>query len=76
MDVIIRRLDAANQADLNRCANAFIVDAELCLHAGDGRISYTVRPVTPYVKHYDPEVYGAQTYIAQIRQTGGEDSLI
>ncbi len=63
--IAIQPLTAANQADLNRCDNSFTVDAELCLHAADGRISYTVRPVTPYVKRYGPEVYDAQAYISQ-----------
>ncbi len=61
-DVIIQPLTAANQADLNRCDNAFTVEAELHLTAGDGRISYTAEPVTPYVKRYSPEVCDAQTY--------------
>ena len=39
-DIIIQPLTAANQADLNRCDNSFTVEAELCLHAEDGRISY------------------------------------
>jgi hypothetical protein len=56
-DIVIRQLTAANQADLNRCDNSFTVDAELCLAAEDGRISYTVRPVAPYVKRYGPEVF-------------------
>lgn len=60
--IAIQPLTAANQADLNRCENSFTVEAELCLHAENGRISYTVRPVTPYVKHYGPEVYDAQAY--------------
>ncbi len=56
MNLIIRPLSAANQADLNRCDNSFAVEAELCLSAEEGRIGYTVRPVTPYVKRYGPEI--------------------
>jgi streptothricin acetyltransferase len=62
---ILRPLTADNQADLNRCDNSFTVEAELYLHAKDGRISYTVRPVTPYVKRYGPDVYDAQAYIGR-----------
>jgi len=62
-DILIRRLTADNQADLNRCDNAFTVEAELCLHAEEGRISYTVRPVKPYVKRYSPEAGDPQIYI-------------
>ncbi|MCX6030012.1 MAG: GNAT family N-acetyltransferase [Chloroflexi bacterium] len=65
MSITIHQLTADNQADLNRCDNAFTVDAELCLHAEDGRISYTVRSVAPYVKRYGPEVYDPQAYIGQ-----------
>ena len=62
-DIIIQPLTAANQAGLNRCDNSFTVEAELCLHAEDGRISTTVRPVTPYVKRYGPEIHDPRTYI-------------
>lgn len=62
-DIVIRRLTTGNRADLNRCDNSFTVEAELCLAAEDGQISYTVRPVTPYVKRYGPEAYDAQAYI-------------
>ena len=64
-NIIVQRLDTDNQADLYRCDNSFTVEAELCLHAEDGRISYTVRPVTPYVKRYGPDVYDAQAYIGR-----------
>lgn len=64
-DIITRQLDISNRADLNRCDNSFTAEAELCLHAEDGRISYTVRPVPPYVKRYGPEVYDAAAYISQ-----------
>ena len=64
-DIIIQPLTAANEADLNRCDNSFTVEAELCPHAEDGRISYTLRPVTPYVKRYGPEIYDARLYIGQ-----------
>ena len=39
------------------------MEAELHLTAEDGRIGYSVEPVTPYVKRYGPEVYDAQVYI-------------
>lgn len=64
-NIVIQPLTAANQADLNRCDNSFTVEAELYLHAKDERISYTVRPVTPYVKRYGPEVYDAQAYVGK-----------
>jgi len=63
--IVIQPLTAANQADLNRCDNSFTVEAELCLAAEDGRISYTVRPVTPYVKRYGPEAFDAQAYVGK-----------
>jgi len=62
-DIVIQPLTATNQTDLNRCDNSFTVEAELHLTAEDGRIGYTVEPVTPYVKHYDLELYDAQAYI-------------
>ncbi len=62
-DIVIQPLTAANQADLNRCDNSFTVEAELRLTAEDGRIGYTVEPVTPYIKRYGSEGYDAQMYI-------------
>jgi streptothricin acetyltransferase len=62
-DIVIQPLTAANRADLNRCDNSFTVEAELRLTAEDGRIGYSVEPVTPYVKRYGPEIYDAQVYI-------------
>ncbi len=61
-DIVVRPLTAANQADLNRCDNSFTVEAELALHAEDGRIDYAVRSVAPYVKRYAPELYDARSY--------------
>ena len=64
-DLVIYRLTADNQAGLNRCDNSFTVEAELCLHVEDNRISYTVHPVTHYVKSYGPEICDAQAYIGR-----------
>jgi ribosomal protein S18 acetylase RimI-like enzyme len=62
-DIVIQPLTAANQAGLNRCDNSFTVEAELRLTAEDGRIGYSVEPVTPYVKRYDLEIHDAQAYL-------------
>ena len=61
--IVIQSLTATNQADLNRCDNSFTVEAELRLTAEDGRIGYSVEPVTPYVKRYGPEIFDAQAYL-------------
>jgi streptothricin acetyltransferase len=61
--IVIQPLTAANQTDLNHCDNSFTVEAELRLTAEDGRVGYSVEPVTPYVKRYDPEICDAQVYI-------------
>jgi streptothricin acetyltransferase len=63
MSASILRLDAGNLPDLGRCDNSFAVNAELSLRAEGGRITYTVHRVTPYVKHYDPEIHDAGDYI-------------
>ena len=62
-NVIVQQLDTDNQADLYRCDNSFTVEGELCLVAEDGRIGYTERPVPPYVKRYDPEVFDVEAYL-------------
>jgi len=64
-DILICELADHNRADLNRCDNAFTVDAELCLAAEDGRISYSVRSVPPYVKRYDSEANDSTAYLGQ-----------
>ena len=64
-DIVIQPLSAANQADLNRCDNSFTVETELHLTVEDGRIGYTVHPVTPYIKRYGPEAYDAQAYVGK-----------
>jgi len=61
--ITLHRLTAANQADLDRCDNSFTVEAELCLHAEEGRTGYTLRPVPPYGKRYGPEVHDAREYL-------------
>jgi GNAT superfamily N-acetyltransferase len=62
-NIVIQPLTAANLTDLNRCDNSFTVEAELRLTAEDGRIGYSVEPVTPYVKRYGPEIFDAQAYL-------------
>jgi streptothricin acetyltransferase len=64
-NIIVQRLDTDNQADLYRCDNSFTVEAELSLAAEDGRIGYAVRPVTPHVKRYRPEIFNAEDYIGK-----------
>jgi hypothetical protein len=54
-DIVIHPLTATNQTDLNRCDNAFIVEAELHLTVEDGRIGYTVEPAASHAKRYDPD---------------------
>ena len=61
--IVIQPLTVANQTDLNRCDNSFTVEVELRLTAEDGRVDYSVEPVTSYVKRYDPEIYDAQAYL-------------
>jgi streptothricin acetyltransferase len=61
-DITILPLTAENQSDLNRCDSAFVVEAELCLHAEDGRIIHSVRPVTPWIKRY-PADQQAEAYL-------------
>lgn len=63
--IVIERLTLDNQASFNRCDNTFTVHAELCLAAEDGRVSYTVRAVAPYVKRYGPADDDPQPYIGR-----------
>ena len=69
-EIAIQPLTAANQAGLNCCDNSFTVEAELRLTAEDGRIGYSVEPVTPYVKRYGPEIFDAQAYHREARSRG------
>lgn len=65
MNVTIQRLSAANLADFNRCDTAFTVEAELHVHAADGRITHSVHPVAPYIKRYEPEAPAVQAYLSR-----------
>jgi ribosomal protein S18 acetylase RimI-like enzyme len=61
--VEIRRLTPDSASDLNRCDSSFVVDAVLRLRAVGREIRYTVEPVAPYPKRYEPEVYDPQPYV-------------
>jgi streptothricin acetyltransferase len=52
MEIIIRKMDEQNIQDVNRCNGVFTVDAQLVLHAQNGRISYIVVSIPPYKKQY------------------------
>lgn len=74
-EITLRPLLDANRADLNRCDNSFTVERVLHLHAADlsgstGNLTYTVEPVTPYVKHYGPEVYAPDDYLGRADRAG------
>jgi ribosomal protein S18 acetylase RimI-like enzyme len=61
-EVSIRRLGAANAGDLNRCDNAFTVEAELRVTAEGREIGYAIEPVAPYLKQFGPEQYDPLPY--------------
>jgi ribosomal protein S18 acetylase RimI-like enzyme len=54
MDIDIREINFHNQFDFGRCDMSFPVTSKLVLCARDGRITYTVEEVTPFVKSYGP----------------------
>jgi len=55
MEIVIRDLDRYNDVDFGQCDNSFTVKSKLILRAEDGRISYTIVDVLPYIKSYGVE---------------------
>lgn len=55
MGLVIKKLTAELLPDINQADDRFTVDSRLVPHYADGRLSYDIVPVTPYVKKYTPE---------------------
>ena len=55
MEITIRQMDEGTLHLVNQCNNTFIVDSQLVLSAQDGKIGYSIVPVSPREKSYPPE---------------------
>jgi streptothricin acetyltransferase len=64
MEITIREIDANTLQYINRSDNSFIVKSQLLINAENGKISYTVIDVPPYMKHYQPDEIDYSTYLS------------
>jgi streptothricin acetyltransferase len=59
----IEEINEVNQHDLNRIDSTFTIDHVLDVHATGFGDKLFFTPVTPYDKHYPPDVYDIPAYI-------------
>jgi ribosomal protein S18 acetylase RimI-like enzyme len=64
MGITIREIDAQTLQYANQSDNSFIVKSQLLINAENGKISYSVIDVTPYMKHFQPDEIDYNTYIS------------
>ena len=64
MGITIREIDAQTLQYANQSDNSFIVKSQLLINAENGKISYNVIDVPPYMKHFQPDEIDYTTYIS------------
>lgn len=69
MNITIREVDDSTVQQVKTYGASFEVRAKLLLSAENGKISYTVVDVPPYVKQYEPEKVEPDTYVANPDRT-------
>jgi streptothricin acetyltransferase len=63
MEITIREMDEQTLPNVDQCDNTFIVNSQLVLSAENGKISYTVVPISPREKSYPPEQKDYRSYL-------------
>jgi ribosomal protein S18 acetylase RimI-like enzyme len=69
MNITIREIDESTVQSVKQYGSSLEVTSKLVLHAENGKISYTVVAVPPYVKQYGPEEVEPKTYIGSSDKT-------
>lgn len=64
MNITIREVDKNTIQHVKKYGSSFEVRAKLLPSAENGRISYTIVDVPPYLKHYGPEEVEPDSYVA------------
>ena len=64
MNIIIREVNHSTIQHVKRYGSSFEVRAKLLPGAENGRISYTIVDVPPYIKQYGPEEVEPDSYVA------------
>lgn len=65
MNIIIREMDQSNIPSVKTYGESFEVTAKLVPHAQNGKITYTIVDVPPYLKQYGPEdEFDPATYVS------------
>ena len=63
MNITIREMDNDTIQYIKKGGSSFEVRSKLVLHAENGKISYTVMDVPPYIKQYGDDEFDPATYI-------------
>lgn len=64
MNITVREIDEGTIQLVKQYGSSFEVTSKLVLHPENGKISYTVVDVPPYIKQYGLERVEASTYLA------------
>ncbi len=64
MNITIREMDQSNIQFVKTYGESFEVTAKLLPHAENGKISYTIVAVPPYIKQYGPEEFDPPSYVS------------
>lgn len=69
MHITIREIDENTVQSVKQYGSSFEVTSKLILHAENGKISYTVVAVPPYIKQYEPEEIEPNSYVGSSDRT-------
>ncbi len=69
MNITIREMDESTIQSVKTYGSSFEVTAKLIPHAENGKISYTIVAVPPYIKQYGPEdIFDPTTYVSSMER--------
>jgi GNAT superfamily N-acetyltransferase len=69
MNITMREIDESTVPAVKQYGSSFEVTSKLVLHAENGKISYTVVAVPPYIKQYGPEEVEPRAYVGSSDKT-------
>ena len=69
MQITIHEIDKDTVQAVKTGGSSFEVTAKLVPHAENGKISYTIVDVSPYLKHYGPERVEPDSYVDNPERT-------
>jgi ribosomal protein S18 acetylase RimI-like enzyme len=69
MNITIREIEESSVQSVKQYGSSFDVTSKLELHAENGKISYMVVAVPPYIKQYEPEEIEPNSYVGSSDRT-------